>query len=91
MFAYGQCYTCGQPFTFNPDRVPSALVDPTTGRPPDVSENGVTVTPTREAVARSVRQPLCANCVERINARRALRGAAPFVVMPGAYEASETF
>ena len=26
-FAYGSCYGCSQPFSFNPDRVPSIRVD----------------------------------------------------------------
>lgn len=32
------------------------------------------------------REPICADCFERINAARRAKGLEPFVALPGAYE-----
>ena len=81
MFAYGPCWSCGRMFTFNPDRVPSIQIDPVTQRPTDLGGDP----------ARARREPICADCVERANAERRRDGREPIVVLPGAYDASQTF
>jgi hypothetical protein len=35
------------------------------------------------------REPVCADCMAAINARRARMGLAPFGILPNAYEAEE--
>lgn len=64
MFGYGECWSCKQPFTFDPHTVPSIPIDPVTNRPADLG--GV--------AERCVRQPVCPSCVERANVQRAERG-----------------
>jgi hypothetical protein len=84
-FAFGECWLCGRHFSFDPDLVPSVFVDPATGRPPDVTEQGEAIVPEREAVERAMRVPLCADCVELANERRRAVGSEPIAVLPGAY------
>lgn len=67
VLAFGPCVVCDRPFSFDPDRVGSVLVDPETGRPPDVNAAGKRVQPSAEAVARSVRQPYCPRCARALN------------------------
>ena len=62
--AYGPCYGCGLLFAFDPDRVTSILVDPHTGRPPNVDKHARRITPDPAALARAQRLPLCPGCVE---------------------------
>jgi hypothetical protein len=88
--AFGRCWSCGASLTFNPDLVPSVFVDPVTGRPPDLDVHSRMIEPSDDALARAVRAPLCPDCVEIANARRTAAGLRPIVVLPGAYEASET-
>jgi hypothetical protein len=38
---------------------------------------------------RSQREPICENCVRRVNPMRVKNGLAPIEILPGAYEASE--
>jgi hypothetical protein len=64
MYVIGNCFGCGNRFTFNADKVPSIPI------------NGV-------------REPVCANCVERANLMREANGLDPIVVLPGAYEPEE--
>jgi hypothetical protein len=40
-------------------------------------------------VVDGVRQPVCADCVERANPTRIANGLPPIVVLPDAYEAQE--
>jgi hypothetical protein len=76
LIALGRCWLCGRSFTFNPDRVPSVPIDPTTGVPPDVGGTDL---------ADAVRQPLCSTCVGIVNERRKATGQDPIYVLPGAY------
>jgi len=69
--ATGHCYGCGCPFTFCPDCVVTIAVDPMANRAPDVDAEGRTQPPDPAAVARSVQRPVCPECVERANERRA--------------------
>lgn len=63
-FALGPCLVCGQPFTFDPETVPSVPIDPVTGLPPDLGGDP----------ARARRQPLCPPCVTKANKERKARG-----------------
>jgi hypothetical protein len=76
MYAYGTCWSCGNPFWFSPSRVPSLPVDPVTNRPPDLGGDA----------GRAERQPICAACVDLANARRRRDGEPEIVVLPGAYD-----
>ena len=60
------CWACRELSIGCPDCVVSVLVDPETELPPDIARvNGKaeTVTPTPEAVARALPQPICDDCV----------------------------
>jgi hypothetical protein len=85
----GGCYSCGRRFGFNPYSVPSLLIDPQTGLPPDVDEHGHAQPIEAHALARSVREPICESCVEIANARHAARDEPLIVVLDGAYEPIE--
>ena len=37
-------------------------------------------------VVNGVREPICADCVERVNPKRIANGLEPIVPLPGAYE-----
>jgi hypothetical protein len=74
--ALGPCFACKQLFGFDPDTVPSVLIDPQTGKPPDVD-------PAPGGRERARREPLCPNCVAEINPQRAERGLPPLVPGPG--------
>lgn len=76
MIAFGPCCVCGNPFPFDPDRVPSILMDPETNRPPDVNENGQHIQPSPEAVERSVKRPYCPVCAKALNTELRSRGEA---------------
>ena len=57
-----------------------------------VCKNDFMFSPTRVPSYRDgqgVRQPVCENCMNRVNARRVERGDLPFTIQPGAYEADE--
>lgn len=86
---FGTCWTCGKSFTFNPELVPSIFIDPMTSLPPDVDEHSKPQEPDAEAIERAVRQPLCAECVERSNVERVEQGQEPIPILPGAYEWAE--
>ena len=81
------CFVCGQPFTFNPNWVPSVPIDPRTGRPLDVGADGKPQPVEPGAEERAVKQPLCESCVELINENRRRIGEPEIVVHPDAYEA----
>jgi hypothetical protein len=75
--AMAPCFIHGGVFGFDPEAVCSVLVDPETGRPPDVGPDGQAITPDPEAVQRSVRKPVCDDCMERANRARVAAGQAP--------------
>ena len=80
--ATGTCYMHDGLFTFDPDTVPSVLIDPQTDRPPDIDEHGRPVEPDPAAIMRSVRQPICPDCVAKVNPARAAAGREPFTAGP---------
>jgi hypothetical protein len=78
MIALGECFGCKTWFGFNPHRVPSIPIDPQTHKPPDVD-------PEPGGYQRAQREPLCRDCVRRMNAARRARGLAPIEILPDAY------
>lgn len=74
MAALGPCFIHGGLFMYDPYRVPSILVDPETGRPPDVTAEGQRCEPSPEALGRSARQPYCPDCAKRLNREARARG-----------------
>ncbi len=70
-FALGACFGCANVFDFNPDTVPSILIDPETTLPPDLTND------VEAATARAQRQPLCPSCVAKVNAKREAAGLPP--------------
>lgn len=66
-FVLGPCAVHGGMFAYDPDRVPVVLIDPATGRPPDVDEAGHRREPEPGAVERSVTRPYCPPCAVRLN------------------------
>jgi hypothetical protein len=64
MIATGPCFACRRPFPYHPDLVASVLVDPVTGRPPDLGG----------AAGRARREPVCPSCCRRANPQRAAAG-----------------
>lgn len=72
--AIDKCYIHGDYFAFNPDTVVSVLIDPQTGRPPDVDAQERHVTPEPGSVERSVKRPVCDDCTALVNARLRARG-----------------
>lgn len=60
------CFTCRQPFAFDPDRVTSVPIDPRTGYPPDH--------PNANPNAEYIKRPICPPCCKRMNPERARRG-----------------
>jgi hypothetical protein len=76
LFAVSACHTCKRTFAYNPDLVPSVLVDPATGYPPDNAEHP-------GDPDRAVARPLCRRCVDMVNRRR----PGHITVLPGAYPA----
>lgn len=64
MFAFSACFGCKRPFSYNPERVPSVVVD-------------------------GVREPICQECVTRVNPLRLAKGLEPIAVLSGAYEPEE--
>jgi hypothetical protein len=87
LIGYGPCFLCGRPFTFNPNWVPSVPIDPLTGQPPDVDTHADGL---EAATARAVKHPLCAGCVNDVNAERAQRGQRSIYVSPHAYESTDS-
>lgn len=85
LFAFGRCWSCGQPFTFHPDLVPSIPVDPLTNLPLDVDEHGDICEVNPEAAKRAIKQPICATCIDRSNEQRRADGHELIHVLPGAY------
>jgi len=75
----------GYHFEADPGTVTTVLIDPATGRPPDVGEdgrpNGVTVTAEIAAACRQVF--ICLDCVAAVNEERRARPDLPPPVEPG--------
>ena len=77
LIAMAPCHVHGGVFAFDPDQVQSVLIDPETGRPPDVDEAGYLLPPDpsqAERIARSVRRPICPACCKMLNEAARLRG-----------------
>jgi hypothetical protein len=67
MLASAPCCSCGHYFFFDVDRVQTVLIDPATGRPPDVDEAGHPVEPEPGAMERSEGRPMCPKCAILLN------------------------
>ncbi|MBT2231624.1 hypothetical protein [Nonomuraea sp. NEAU-A123] len=61
----GRCYACKRTFRFTPASVMTAMIDPETGLLPGMTVLGTVREPTPEAVARSVEEPFCPDCVKK--------------------------
>lgn len=81
VYVVGACYACKRLFSFNPTHVPSIHIDPRTGVPPDVEPQ------LEGGYERAVREPLCADCIERSNVQRIANGQEPWRVHEHAYDA----
>lgn len=69
VIALAPCFTCGNGFDFNPETVPTIMIDPVTNKPPDA--NGL---PDPEAVKRAKPEPICPACARKIRATRIANG-----------------
>lgn len=68
------CCACGDPFSFfDPDRVPSVVIDPVTGLPPDMGGD-----PTR-----AQKTPICPPCFGQVERKRKAAGKAPWPTPAG--------
>ena len=72
--AVDACAVHGGLFAFDPERVPTVLIDPQTGLPPDVDAAGNWHEASREARDRSVARPYCPSCARELNAECRRRG-----------------
>ncbi|MEV4115828.1 hypothetical protein [Nonomuraea sp. NPDC049695] len=61
----GRCYMCKRTFSFDPKEVMTVLIDPETRMPPGITVLGSLRPAKPEAVARSVDEPICPDCVRR--------------------------
>lgn len=84
-FGVAPCVICGKRFVFDPDRVPVVLVDPQTGRPPDVDSHGNRQEADPAAVERAETRPYCPNCARRLNIAAGQRG------LPAHFDETDTF
>jgi hypothetical protein len=62
--AFGRCWICRRTFSFHPERVTSVLIDPLSGKPPDLGGDP----------GRARREPVCPSCCVRVNIERRDRG-----------------
>lgn len=69
LVAMGLCFVHGGLFSFDPETVPSVLIDPRTNRPPAAGD--------AEAIGRAVREPVCDDCLAVINPQRVAGGLPP--------------
>jgi hypothetical protein len=81
LMAIGPCWSCGQQFQFNPDKVPSIPVCVECSRPTALHEYNCSRN------AEVVKRPLCAECMRRVNDNRRRNGLSAFPIIPGAYDA----
>lgn len=65
-FAAGPCYICKRNFAFDPDTVPSFVVEPV--------EDRVISGPDDPGMLRAQREPVCYGCAEAVALVRAQRG-----------------
>ena len=79
VWALAPCWSCGQLFSFDPERVPSIPIDRQTNRPPDLGG----------AAERAEREPVCRSCIGRANEVRRQAGRPEIVILPGAYLTSD--
>ncbi|GII55509.1 hypothetical protein Pth03_38980 [Planotetraspora thailandica] len=61
----GRCYVCKRTFSFTPASVMTVMMDPETNLPPGMTLSGNFREPTPEATARSVKEYICSDCVDR--------------------------
>ncbi|MFC4118469.1 hypothetical protein [Nonomuraea zeae] len=61
----GRCYACKSTFSFDPQKVETMLVDPETNRPPGITALGTLRPALPDAVARSIDEPICPECIEK--------------------------
>lgn len=64
------CTVCGKPATTCPMCTNAILIDPETNIPPDVMPSGrgfKQIEPTPEAMARSIKKPVCDDCILQAN------------------------
>jgi hypothetical protein len=70
-------------FEADPGTVMSVLIDPDTGRPPDIGEDGAPVPIDPDAVARCIQAFICPDCLAAVNEERRARPDLPPPVKPG--------
>lgn len=73
MVAVGPCHLCAGVFQYCPLTVPSVLIDPVTGVPPDVGGTDP---------QRATRRAVCPTCVGRVETARAAQGLPGFPTYP---------
>ncbi|MEV0383309.1 hypothetical protein [Nonomuraea sp. NPDC050643] len=61
----GRCHTCKRTFSYDPKEVETVLIDPETRLPPGFTVLGTLRPAKPEAVARSVDEPICPDCVDK--------------------------
>lgn len=76
VYVLGPCLVCGQPFTYNPVRVPSHPAR----RLPDSGQLVPSTNPS------DPKEPICSTCIVRVNAGRRAAGRPEWTVHPDAYE-----
>ncbi|MGV9309611.1 hypothetical protein ACWENQ_07805 [Nonomuraea sp. NPDC004354] len=78
----GRCHGCKRTFGYIPATVMTATIDPETGLPPDMTVLGTHREPTPGALARSVKAPICPDCVTRAKQFRDSMRPTPFDTWP---------
>ncbi|GII31331.1 hypothetical protein [Planotetraspora mira] len=66
----GRCYLCKRTFSFTPASVMTVVMDPETNLPLGMTVSGDFREPTPEATARSVKEHICSDCVNRMKQLR---------------------
>lgn len=78
MYVMGRCYGCGVTFAFHPHKVPSIPIDHEVGAhglPADMGGDP----------EKTVREPVCRDCIDLANAMRSTDGRPPIEILDGAY------
>jgi hypothetical protein len=78
-FVFGRCFLCGVPISFDPTRVPSV----------SLGRDGLPVQAPSAVVDR--REPLCRDCVLKVNAERRPRGMPTWDESPSIWETVEGY